>query len=169
MCVRQSQHCWLTVKPISVLPEKKTGASLTTVRSALTVAEKTGKIKKTQAVHGYFKIKQADTTDSTSNENNVVSNENKAVYNVNNVGFDDLNDIDKSRLINEYIQNHQTLYANNSDKTQLKSLGDLHNDNVAETPQFIPKQTDNQEQFTRLMLLQPEPIIRKVLFNPKTL
>ena len=33
----------------------------------------------------------------------------------------------------------------------------------------MPEQSDNQEQFTRMMWSQSEPIIRKVVFNPKTL
>lgn len=162
----QWQHCWLTVKPISVLSAKKTGASLTTVRSALTVAEKTGKIKKTQNIHGYSKTNQTNTDKVEVGEG---LNETNPELNPNNLRFEDLSDDVKSRLIHQYTQENQVLYKNNGNKPELTNIGNIEEEINSGTGGIIPKNTDNQEQFTRMMWLQSEPIIRKVVFNPKTL
>ena len=162
----QSQHCFLTVKLITMLFKKKTGASVTTVRNAVSIAQGSGKIKKTQTIQGYSKTNQ---TNSGKVEVDEVLTENNTELNLNNLRFEDLSDNVKTRLIHQHIQENHELSKNNGNKQELNNIGDIEEEINPGTGGIIPKNTDNQEQFTRMMWLQSEPIIRKVVFNPKTL
>ena len=117
---------------------KKTGASITTVRSALNIAKGSGKIKKTQGIHGYSRTKQVDTGKV---EVDKVSNENNPELNPNNLRFEDLSDDVKSRLIHQYVQENQGLSKNNGNKPELSNIGDIEEEINPGTGGIIPKNT----------------------------
>ena len=147
---------------------KKTGASITTIRNALNIGKGSGKIKKTQTIQGYSKKNQTDTGKVEVGE---VLSENNTELNPNNLRFEDLSDDVKTRLIHQYTQENQGLNKNNWNKPELTNIGDMDEEINPGTGGIVPKNTDNQEQFTRMMWLQSEPIIRKVEGNlvPPTL
>ena len=87
---------------------------------------------------------------------------------MNNVRFEDLNDDVKSRLIQQYTHEQQTLNMNNGNKPEIKNIGDIQEEHNSGTGGIVPENTNNQEQFTRMMWVQSAPITRKVVFNPKT-
>ncbi len=151
---------------------KATGASITTIRNALNIGKGSGKIKKTQTIHGYSKTKQTDTGIVETNTGKVevgeVLSENNVALNPNNLRFEDLSDDVKTRLIHQYTQENQGLNKNTGNKPELTNIGAFDEEINPGTGGIVPKNTDNAEQFTRMMWLQSEPIIRKVVFNPKT-
>jgi len=145
---------------------KKTGASNTTIRNALNIGRGSGKIKKSQTIQGYSKKNQIDTGKVEVGE---VLTETNPELNPNNLRFEDLSDDVKTRLIHQHNQEKQGLIQNNGNKPGLNNIGDMDEEINPETGGIVPKNTDNAEQFTRMMWLKSEPIIRKVVFNPKTL
>jgi len=88
--------------------------------------------------------------------------------NPNNLRFEDLSDDVKTRLIHQYTQENQGLNKNTGNKPELTNIGAFDEEINPGTGDIVSKNTDNAEQFTRMMWLQSEPIIRKVVFNPKT-
>ena len=92
--------------------DKKTVASITTVRNAVNIAKGSGKIKKTQTIHGYSKTKQVNAGVLGVGE---VLNENNTELNLDNVRFEDLNDDVKTRLIHQHIQENQGLSKNKAE------------------------------------------------------
>ena len=140
---------------------KQTGASLSTVRSALSVAKKTGKVKKSVNLNhtggSNSPPAPSNSTLSEDNGNNTPIDGN----NSNSLAtIDDLSEADKSRLIQQYLLKQQATARNNGHNVGINNISEIQNPDNSQTGGIIPEQTNNQEQFSHIVWLQSEPIIR---------